>query len=134
MVDVHERNVGISSLPLIAALVLSIPLSLWGLFAAGWGGKGDSVATVVLWLLPTLALPLMLLRLVWAKMSVAIFWFIAIFQFVSGAWINWQQCLLGRCTTTNPLAIAATGVFFPPVWGWVLIAAILQLGFKLNSR
>lgn len=134
MMDVHEGNVGIARLPVIVALVLSMPLSFWGLFAAGWGGKGDSVATVVLWLLPTLALPLMLLRFVWAKMPVAIFWFITLFQFVSGAWINWQQCQLGQCTTTNPLAIAATGVFFPPVWGWALITATLQLGFKRSSR
>jgi hypothetical protein len=116
------------------ALVFSVPLSLWGLFALGWGGKGDSVPTVVLWLLPMLAFPVLLLRLIWARMPVATFWLIAMCQFVAGAWMNWQQCKLGQCTTTNPLAIAATGADFPPVWGWVLIAATLQLGSKPKYR
>jgi hypothetical protein len=121
-------------LPEIVGLVLAIPLSLWGLFAAGWGGKGDSAPAIAFWLLPTLALPLMLLRFIWTKMPLAIFWLISLIQFVSGAWINWQQCHLGRCATTNPLAIAASGVFFPPAWGWALIAVTLQLGFKRSSR
>jgi hypothetical protein len=133
MVDVHEQNPGIARLPGIIALGLAIPLSLWGLFAAGWAGKGESAAPIALWLLPALAVPLMLLRFVWAKMPLAIFWFITLIQFVWGAWINWQACQLGRCTTTNPLAIAASGVFFPPVWGWALIAVTLQLRFKRRN-
>jgi hypothetical protein len=130
MVSVHERKASISKLPVVVAVVLSVPVSIWGLFALAWGGTGNSIPAVILWLLPILAFPLLMLRLLWGRMPVALFWSIALCQFVAGAWINWQRCMAGQCTTTNPFATAATGVFFPPVWGWVLIAAALQVKLK----
>jgi hypothetical protein len=86
------------------------------------------------WILPALALPLFLLKLLWRGMSTVAFWLFFLGQGGSLAWSNWEECTHGKCTTSNPLLIAFSGFAYPPTWGWVVLVLVsMALGEARKS-
>ena len=104
-------------------------MTWFGLFAWKWGysENGSHTLFILFWLPPALALPAFLLKLVWPKLPVLVFWIALIVQFAHGWWLNWLNCHHGNCILTSPIAIALSGFAFPQVLGWILLATCLQL-------
>jgi hypothetical protein len=114
---------------LILAGLCALLTTWFGVFAHAWGGSGSGKHTlfVLFWLPPALALPAFLLKVVWPKLPVLVFWIAMVVQFAHGWWLNWLDCRHGNCILTSPTAIALSGFAFPQVWGWILLATCLQL-------
>lgn len=128
-------------IPLIAAFLVGIGISLFGLFAGAWGGffPGtnivDQILGLLFWGLPALSFPCVLLFLMARRVGLACAGIIPIGTFVTLVVINVRQCNAGSCTTTNPVSMIFGTLFRMPLM-WVILAlapALLYLASK-NRR
>jgi hypothetical protein len=97
---------------MIVGVLCSVVMSGIGLSIGLWTGIGNTVSTsfALFWILPTLAFPLLLVKLVWKGMRAVVFWLLFLGQGASLAWSNWVECTHGKCTTNNLLLIALAGL------------------------
>ncbi len=101
-----------------------------------WMMADDRVANsfAFFWILPALALPVFILKLLWQGMPTLVFWLFFFGQGGSLALSNWNECVRGKCTTSNPFLVALSGFAYPPIWGWVVLALVsIALGTVRKS-
>jgi hypothetical protein len=104
--------------------------------APAWSeaGKNNTIDAFLIWFIPLLAIPVLLLYCFWRRLSPAILWALALGQCASFSWLNWSECLKGGCTTPNPLLITLSGAAAPPVWFWFTTAVLCQIEYRLRRN
>lgn len=96
---------------LVFAGIASAVVSLWGLMAGGWGGffydRGQiiSIPHLMFWLSPALSFPAFVIYLAFRRVGLFLAWLVPICTWLALFLTNWQSCMRGDCTTTNPILI-----------------------------
>jgi hypothetical protein len=122
--------------PLSLAGIVAVVLTFFGLMASAFSETGwqNPIAVTLIWLLPLLSIPALVTYWLWERAPVAVFWVLALCQWGSISWINWDSALHGRSTTSNPLLLALSGGVAFPVWCWIIIACLCQYAHRLRRR
>jgi hypothetical protein len=123
------RNERASRTAMIVGTVCALVMSGIGLMIGLWTGTGAGVPTsfALFWILPATALPVFLLKLLWKRMPAIVFWLFFLGQAGCLASSNWAECAHGGCTTRNPFLVALSGLAYPPIWGWAILALVSTL-------
>jgi hypothetical protein len=125
---------------LIIAGIASIVMSVFGLFAAAWGGPwegsniGERVLHLVFWLLPALSAVAFVSYFVSRRAGLLGSWAILIGSIVDIFVVNLDSCLAGDCTTKNPIKIALGVFLLPHIWGLIASSFGLQIATSIRGN
>lgn len=120
------RSYGLLSLGGVASLISSVIGLLMHTF--GYPKSAHSLADFLLWLLPSLSLVAFGLALAFRVAGRFAAWLLYIGSLATVCWINWQQCVQGKCDTNSLWHVCvSTAIAVPHLWVLFLAALALQL-------
>ena len=121
---------------LVLAGIVGVVLTWFGLMGSVFSqpGQQNPVAVTLIWLLPLLCIPALVTYSLWKRVPPAMLWALALCQWTSFSWINWDSALHGQSTTSNPIFLALSGGVAFPVWCWIIIAGLCQYEHYFRSK
>ena len=94
----------------------------------GYPKSAHSMADLLFWLLPSISLIAFGLALVARTTGKIVAWLLYAGSLTTVCWMNWQQCLQGKCDTSSLMQVClSTAIRVPHLWVLFLAALSLQL-------
>jgi hypothetical protein len=119
---------------IVLAGLFSAFASWFGLMAWAWGGTGwPDVPHILLWLFPLVSLAAFALFFIKRKTGLLASWLLFLGSALAVFIGNWSECSAGKCTTTNPVLIAAGTFAVPHIWILLIAASCLQIAWKIEK-
>ena len=118
---------GLLLLLVVIAGLASLAISGFGLQSAAWGGALSergfvaSLVQVLFWLPATLSLPFFLCTFRFPITGLFCAWATPVCMWFAISWNSWQDVLIGRSTTTNPMVIVFGSLFGLGPFGMLLL-------------